>query len=100
MAAFSVVPKRQQRIAFRIVTRTVPTRDVITSCAETYNETLDAVSGFANKVDNLPVENAKSSHIGFMHKENFARTGDSAQTVLVTVDCGVELVVAANRDQR
>ena len=94
-----MMPKRNERIAFRVVTRATAARDIVTSCAETTHKAINVVSGFGYKVNNVSVQNPKPSHVGFMHENDFARAVYSTQAILVAIDRGVELIVATHCDQ-
>jgi hypothetical protein len=71
------MPKRKQRVAFRIIACTTAGRDVVFSCPEPTHKTFDTVAGFADKVHDLAVGDAKPSHIVVMHEHDFPRTVDS-----------------------
>src|SRR5262245_16205565 len=94
-----MMPKRKERIAFRIVTGTAPERDIVTSCAETEHKAINVVSSFSNKVNNIPIRNAKPLHVGSVHDDDFARAVNATQTVFVAVNRGVKLIVAADSNE-
>ena len=42
---------------------------------------------------------AKAGNIGLVHEKDLPRAADATEAVVVTVHCGIELIVAAGRDQ-
>jgi hypothetical protein len=98
MASLGVMPERQQWIAFGIVTCAASGRQIIPHGAETADGPLYAVARLADQIDRLAFGDFESHHIVFVHKDDLTRAVDTAQTILVTVDSCVELVVAPYGD--
>src|SRR6476659_9936076 len=99
MATFGVVPQRQQRITFGIVAGAAPGRDVIPHDAETVDGALYAIPRLADQIHRLAFVDFKSYHVVFVHKDDVTGAVDAAQSIFVTVDSGVELIIAADGDQ-
>ena len=96
MAALGMMPERQQRIAFGVVTRAASGRHVIWHGAETADGALYAVPRLADQIDRLAFGDFESHHVIFVHKDDITCAVDASQPIFVTVDGRVELVVAAH----
>ena len=99
MAALGMMPERQQWIAFGVVTGAASGRHVIPHGAETVDGALYAIPRLADQIHRLAFVDFKSYHVVLVHKDDVAGAVDAAQSIFVTVDSGVELIIAADGDQ-
>src|SRR5579872_4674161 len=84
-AALGVMPKRDERIAFRIVGRETSGRNVVGTHDETVDLTSDAVVNRCRKAHNLSLLEGKPSDILLVHEQHHAGAGHAPEAVAIGI---------------
>src|SRR5262249_8083248 len=82
-----------------VVASTASRRDIVEGGTQAADDALYPVPRFADEVYGIAIDQTEPFEVGDVHHDHIARAVDAAQTIIVTVDGRVELVVAASRDQ-
>ncbi len=94
-----VVGERDQRIGLGIVGADAPPRDVVGQDPEVADDPFDVVVHGGDQVHEIVGRETAALDVGGVHEDDHPRPVHPPEPVLVAVDGGVELAVAAQGDQ-